>query len=382
MSDTNRTKLSCIAEAVYGVQETGSNLQVMRLRSDGLNRTATVTRSGEIRANRRLAGVRTTGKAVSGSLAYELSYGTFDDLFKAVMLSAAWSSPVTVTAATISAADADNSYNDSGSGFGSLVAGQWVYVSGFTTAANNGFRKIATQTSSKITVTGGTLVNEDAGDTVSIKQGGRIVDGTTLVTYNFERKYEDLSNIYALFLGVALNTVSLNVPTEGIITGSFDCIGFDEQTLAASGGTGYDAVTTTDPMQTEDVIAIMENQVASGFVNWTMSLNNNLRLRREAPSGIIGVGTGQADVSGTMQIHFQNSTMYDKWLDETPSSIALCVQDLAGNKYVLDFPQVRFTAGERNVSGPSADVTANLGWTAYEHATEACQITITRWPSA
>ncbi len=382
MSDTNRTKLAYVQETTYGVQKTGSNLQIIRVTSDNLSRQATVTRSGEIRANRRLANVRVTGKQAGGTIGFELSYGTFDALFKAVLLSADWSTPVTVSASTISAAAADNSYNDSNSGFGSLVAGQWIYASGFTNPANNGFRKIVTRTSAKITVSGGTLVDEAAGSSRTIKQGGRIVDGTTLVTFNFEREYEDLTNELALFLGMALNGMTLTIPTEGIITGSFDLIGFDEQSITSSGGAGYDAITTSDPMQTGDVTAILENQAASGFLSWTMNLTNNLRLRREAPAGIVGVGTGQCDISGTLQIYFQNSTMYNKWLAETPSALTICLQDLAGNKYAFDFPQVRFTGGDRTVPGPNGDVTANLGWTAYEDPAENVQITITRWPAA
>jgi hypothetical protein len=383
MSDTNRTQMAYVEEAAFGEQKSGSfHLQLLRLTSDTLAQQATTTRSGEIRANRRLANVRTTGKSVAGALGFELSYGTFDALFKAALLSAAWGGAATVTASTISAAASDNSFNDSGAGFGSLAAGDWVYASGFTATADNGFFKIVSKTDSKIVVSGGTLTDEASGSSRTIKQGDRIVDGTTLVTHNFERQYADLTTTFALFTGVAFNTLALNVPTEGIITGSFDCIGYEETSISASGGNGYDDITTTDPMQTGDVTALLENQVAAGFVGWTMNLNNNLRLKREAPSGIVGVGTGQADISGTLQIHFESSTMYDKWLDETPSSLALCIVDLAANKYVFDFPQLRFTSGERNVTGPNGDVTANFGWTAYEHATESCQMSVNRWASS
>jgi hypothetical protein len=65
--------------------------------------------------------------------------------------------------ATVSAAVADNSFNDSASGFPSLLkAGDVVIASGLSNAANNGFHVVSgTPTTAKIVVTS-TLVNENA----------------------------------------------------------------------------------------------------------------------------------------------------------------------------------------------------------------------------
>jgi hypothetical protein len=382
MSDTNRSKLACVAESSFGAQKTGSNLQLLRVTGDSLARQASAIRSGEIRANRRVANVRMAGKQVGGSIGFELSYGTFDALFQAVLLSAAWTSPVTVSATTLSAAASDNSYNDSGAGLGTLSANQWVYVTGFTTPANNGFRKIVSKTTTKIVVSGGTLVDEVAGDSVSIKQGGRILDGTTLATFNFERIYEDLTNEIALFTGIALQGLTLNVPQQGIITGAFDCVGKDEDSITASGGSGYDTITTTEPMQASEVVALLENQSSMGVLGFTLAYNNNLRIQREIPTGVTGIGTGQIDISGTLQAYFTSKTLYDKWLDETVTALALALRDAAGNGYVLDLPQAKFTSGNRSVSGPSGDVTADLGWTAYEDSAQSATMTLTRFPAA
>jgi len=71
--------------------------------------------------------------------------------------------------ATVSAANADNSFNDSASGFGSFIAGQWIKVSGFINDANNSYFKIASVTASKIVVSGGTLVTEVAGPSIFLR---------------------------------------------------------------------------------------------------------------------------------------------------------------------------------------------------------------------
>jgi hypothetical protein len=75
-----------------------------------------------------------------------------------------------VAQVTVSAASADNSFNDSAGGFPSLLkAGDVVTSSGFVTAANVGrFVASGTPTVNKVVVTGGTLVTEAAGPSVSV----------------------------------------------------------------------------------------------------------------------------------------------------------------------------------------------------------------------
>lgn len=85
------------------------------------------------------------------------------------------SATVTITAATLSAAAADNSYNDSGSGFvtAGFTAGMHVRVSGFTgDVANNITDAVVTAvTAGKLTI-GGTdgdvIVDDAAGESVTI----------------------------------------------------------------------------------------------------------------------------------------------------------------------------------------------------------------------
>lgn len=65
---------------------------------------------------------------------------------------------------TISAADADNSFNDSASLMPSLLqAGDIVEGYGFTNAANNARFTVVSRTDAKVVVSGGTLVTEAAG---------------------------------------------------------------------------------------------------------------------------------------------------------------------------------------------------------------------------
>lgn len=73
-----------------------------------------------------------------------------------------------VAASDISAAASDDSFNTTAFDFSGLLAGEFVYVEGFTNAANNGWHEVASDsTTTKIIVTSA-LVDEAAGGDITI----------------------------------------------------------------------------------------------------------------------------------------------------------------------------------------------------------------------
>lgn len=74
-----------------------------------------------------------------------------------------------VVSAAVSVAASDGSFNSSSANLSGLLTGDWVCVSGFANAANNGwFQLAANSTTTKIDTTATTLVNEAVGPSVSI----------------------------------------------------------------------------------------------------------------------------------------------------------------------------------------------------------------------
>jgi hypothetical protein len=378
-------QLAFIEESVFGQKETGSNLQVLRFTSESLHQESDHAQSGEIRDDRQVSDVIRTRVRAAGDIGLELSYNAYDDFMQAALMSAAWSSLVTVgPATTISAANSDNSFNDTGSGFGSIVANQWIKVSGFTTATNNGYFKVVSATADKIVVSGGTLTDEDAGDSVTIKMGPQIVNGTTCPSFNIEKQYTDLSNELAILTGMCIDQFNLNVAAGEIITGGFTFMGSAEESATASSGTGYDAATTKDVMSAvDDVENILENQATFDITAFSMQLQNNLRDRIQVgTAATISIGTGVLSITGTMKAYFESRAILDKFLNQSTSSLAILMEDAAGNAYILELPQLKYTAGQRNAPGQSQDVIADMGFTAYRNPTEDVTIRIAKFDAA
>jgi len=278
-----------------------------------------------------------------------------------------WSTVITVNAATISAASADNSFNDSGNGFGDLAVNQWIKVTGFTEAANNGYFKIIGKTAGKLVVTGGTLVTEAEGNAVTLKQGAVVFNGVSKTSFNIERTYEDLSHEIALFTGMMPEQLALNISVDQIITGGLSFIGKQETSLATSGGTGYTPATTTEAVNAvENITSIFENMNAMDASALSITLKNNLRAKQKIGAlGAFEIGSGTVSITGNLTAYYNNKTLIDKYLNQTVTSFAFVVVDVAGNAYVFDMPGVKFSSGQRNGGALNSDVMAELAYTAF-----------------
>lgn len=382
MSDANRLQIAYVKESTYGVHPGGA-MQIARITSEGLKPDTGYIFSNELRSDRQRADLIRNDIGASGPLNFELSYLTFHDWMEAVLQST-W-----VSSASIDAADTGIAAVASGNKFTHATAwantptaaGLWIRVTGFATAANNGYFKIVSRTSTEIVVSGGTLVNESAGPAVTILQGGVLTNGTTQSSYSIERTYADLSSELVNYPGCVFDSMSLTVNTDGILVGSFGIIGAREVSATASSGSSYGAATTTPVMNSiDDVVAIQEGLATLGVTGFTINVANNLRKRKEVANlGAVSIGAGTIDVTGSLTAYYTSKTIVDKLLNDTATSLQLIAEDSAGNGYVFDFSQVKYSEGRRVGGGINTDVTMEMQWSAYRDPTELTTIRIYRF---
>ncbi len=393
MSDADQIALSYSEEVTFGVTPAIA-LQDTRITSESLGQDTETADSVELVTDRQVGEVVRTNIGASGDVAFELSYQTFDDwLIAALLADAGFSAEVVVATAdvTVSAASGDNSFNHSTGWDANPVVNEWIRVTGFVNAANNGFFKVLTPvTGTKIIVSGGTLVTEAITPSIDIKQGGSIVNGTTLKTYSLQKEYVDLAAEFEALRGMAINTLSLDVAPGAIITGSFGFVGKSSTSEAASIGTGGNtAANTNDVMNAvDDVNAILEGQANFPSTQFSMALENNLRPRPQiATLGPISLGTGKIGVSGTLQQYFTSKAVMDKYLAFSNTSLAIAMLDdlgiapFVGNSYVLDYPRVRLTEGRRSAGGENQDIIADLAWRATKDPAELITMRIAKFDS-
>lgn len=389
-ADSSLMKLAFEEEVTFGTAPATQPTDI-RWTGESLKQDTSTTESQEIRDDRQIPDVVRTGINAAGDINFEFSYGAHDEMLQAALLSAVWTTAIVdVASGSITVPTTQDMFVGADGEYDNYTAGEWVLVAGFTNAANNGLFKIADITSSAP----GTSDNDqlevyatlaaETGSGIDITQGATIKAGTTLRTFTIEKEFTDLTNKYERCLGMAINAASMNVTADAIITGTFSFLG---KSVASSAtpiyGSAYTAAATNDVMNAIDhVSAIMENNADYDVTSFSWSLTNNLRARLQVGTlGAVSLGKGTIGLSGTVQAYFEDETVIDKYLNFTASSLALTFNDTDGNKYVIDFPRVKYTDGARVAGGQNQDILADMSFTAYRNSTEDCTMRIVRFPA-
>lgn len=384
MSDTSRVQLYQVKETTYGTTPS-SALNELRFTGETLGLDLNTEESEEIRNDRSVTDVIKVGQEVIGDVNFELSYGSYDDLLPSALWSADWPSALTITATTISAADGDNSFNDSGSGFPAFVPGQWIEVRGFTEAANNGYFEVVSRTTAKIVVAASpALTTEVAGDSVTIK-GTMIRNGTTKQGHTLEKEFADITQFQS-FTGCLVNTMNLEVSSNSVLKGSFGFMGLASALTQSTVGTGAaNAANTNAVMNASSNVGTLRegNAPLASTVyiqSLTLQLNNQLRAQ-DAVSSLahIDIGSGTLQITGNMNVYFVNNALMDKYLAGTASSLSFSVEDASGNAYIFTVPNLKFTDGKILASGRNQDVLAEMTYRGLRHGTQGNMVQIDRF---
>ncbi|SLN31744.1 phage tail tube protein [Oceanibacterium hippocampi] len=200
--------------------------------------------------------------------------------------------------------------------------------------------------------------------------------GMTERSLTIERGFSDIGQ-YAVHSGSMVSSFSLSVRPNQIVTGSFGILG-KEMSLAAS---PLDASVTAAPAN-EPFDSFQGTLTEGGgaiaiVTGLDFTLENGLD-----PAFVIGsastprITPGRSRLTGTLSAYFEDETLLAKFVDETPSAIALTLSG-AGGSYAIAFENVKYTGGSvpADNAGPLA---LSLPFIALYDAAEQSQVTITR----
>lgn len=392
MANGSRHSMRIVAESAYGTTPATPAFDIIRHTGTTLGLSKESLQSEELRDDRQIADFRHGAYQVGGDINIELSYGSFDKLLEAV-LCGTWAPRASVTATTISATAADNSFNDSGLGFvaAGFLVGDEVVVSGFTgDVANNLASGVVTVlTAGKMTIGGAdgdVIVDDAAGESVTIATvEGRLKAGTTRRSFTVERFFGDILTVdkpYHRFTGVEFNTMSLAINANAMITGSFGVLGQNMATdTAIVTGATYNPATTTSPLDSFTGTLQENGTPIAVITEIQLNAENGLEARFVVGSKqSIRPSIGRSNVSGQVTAYFENSTLLDKFINETESSIVFELPDGAGNQYTVTLPRIKYTGGQPDVDG-EGPITLSMPFQALLDATTGTNIIIDRTPA-
>jgi hypothetical protein len=203
-----------------------------------------------------------------------------------------------------------------------------------------------------------------------------IVTGTTMKSFTLQKHFSDI-NEYHVFPGCVVNSWSLNVTPNGLITSVFNVMGETMETTAAAWSGSASAKSANSPFDAFTG-TLSEGGVVNALVTGIdMTLSNQLTaLQVVGNNKAIGLTDGRANITGTMTAYFANSTLLGKFINETESSLEFTLGD-GVNTMTFEMPRIKYSGGDVPVNdeGP---IILNMPFQALYSAGDGYSLQITR----
>jgi len=205
-----------------------------------------------------------------------------------------------------------------------------------------------------------------------------LLAGVLRKSFSIERYHADIAK-YLRSTGCVFNTMSLSVAPNSMVTGSFGVIGRD---MSVSGtllaGATYNAESTTAPFDSFTGSITEGGSSIATITALDLNIDNGMEALPIVGSALTLLPSiGKSRVTGSVTAYFEDSSLIDKFIAETASSIVFVLTSQAGSSYTVELPNVKYNSGNPEVSGPGA-VTVTLDFVALYDASTASQIKITR----
>lgn len=204
--------------------------------------------------------------------------------------------------------------------------------------------------------------------------------GRTFRSFTVEERHTDIVQ-YAVSTGVAVNTMSLNIQPDAMVTGTFGVIGSDQSWSGTSLGTP--ASVASHPPFSGFGGSIEEGGGAiASLTGLEFTLTRNIE-----PLYVVGpndtpreMSVGQNSLTGTATFFLENAAMVNKFLNETQSSIELTLDGPAGGDIEILLPRIKYTGASRQ-RGVGTSIVVSMPFQALYDTSAASNLVITRVPA-
>jgi hypothetical protein len=353
--------------------------------------------SEEMRSDRQISDFRHGNKRIEGEVTFEPSYGAFDELLEAA-LQGSWSSDVLKVGTTQRSISVGRLFED----ISQMILFDGVMISTFS---------LNVQINTMVTGTFGLVGQSGASPSVVmfVLPGGTIEIGDI---FTLSDKDGNALVAFTATAGTVANVVAGLVAAWNLSTNAICSrytaadVGTTHMTLTADAAGSWDEVvaTTTDGggNATETMIityspirpatAAASNQPFDAFtgtikeggsattviLSLEFTLDNGLApahilMNDEAQDQI----NGRSNLTGNITAYFEDVVLYNKFINETASSLEITLEDPDANTLAFLIPNVKYGGAETPVSdeGP---VIVTLPFQALRDDTEATNLKVTR----
>lgn len=382
LASANLTQLAIKLEGIYPTnfgQPQGGNGELQNMTGESFSYDQGNEVSKTLRADRQVSDTIPVSISASGGFQFEHQYKEFDTLYQAVMQSAyvvygtngvsASIATLTLTSTTITAGAAPTGSD----AFTTLKKGQWIKVKPPAGASQsvkdylNGrvfqLHKTTAPTTTVLTLDAATPIDTaKAGTSLSNANicSSYVGTGSQISSYTVEVQHADIGQ-FRQYNGMVPSKMMIKLETGKIITGSFEFLGKGMAILnATSMGTAAASETYAPANSVRGVFDIFEGGASirtNTFIkSMDFTIDNTLRVQDAVGVlGTAGIANGTMSVTANLEVYFADEVMYNKFINNTTSSLSLPILDVDGNGYVYYFPRIKYTAAKVNAGGQDQD---------------------------
>jgi hypothetical protein len=371
MSDSNRLQVSIIREVTLGTTPS-SALDVIPITGGGMPEALETVRSATMRSDKQRGATKKILGAGGAAYDFEMAVASYDELLRgAIYADSDFPTAVAISDTNIAAVTSGNKFTKADNWTGAnIVVGQWVYVDGFTgNTANNGWHQVIALSTTDLTVRGITLVDDAAGETVTVK-GSSLLNGTTQASYSVQQNYVDQTNLWHNLLGARIDGLSLDVSSGAIISGNVAFTALSRNQAGATIGSGAPtAAAGNTPISEADGFGKLSYAYTHPSYDVSaVSFQVGTAARPRKPLGsqaYTQIQQNALEVSGSLEVYLEDGT----WALDTAlgafTKNGMAFDIVQGtNRYHVHFPQIVFTGEPNDLGGVDSDIMLSLAWEA------------------
>lgn len=381
MAESSRTSLRYIKETTFGVAPTGEYTPV-NFTEENFTLNRTKDRKKKILPTREYSGMNSKTESTEGGFKNPLQITNTDELFEGVLMSSWGGIENNVEGSKLIAGAAGSNLDiiftqelSSGAGgiiiFGTghtnitLLLDQWLFVSGTeaTGADNNGAYIVTEVINAQEYRVNAPLVT-GAYQAADCEISSDVIrNGSTIASYQFERAHLDINKFFQ-YAGQVLSTMEIMFTPETEVELSFDFMGKNETisdvTISSPAPTSNAGPDVPDFITGDNVKGVFIDYVELAeclIQELKISIDNQTETRKSiAVFGPCGARIKPIDVTGNINLFFNDTTQYQKYPLDTEFQLAIAISDPNGMTYGFTLASTEFTTGAANASDMEDEV--------------------------
>lgn len=337
----------------------GPAFQILPTTGGSPTGNTTTSVSEVIRSDRQTDDIIVTDQEISGSVNYELSYEPYKRILQGLLLDAA---PVTInsTANNISIVASTGVATGTGTTFitDGIKKGMFIHISSATDNTQDGVYKIISVTSETVMNIEANAMSADLSETDIVLRGKIIRNGAAAPdNYTFlKRVVNGATTSYFYYNGIQISQMSFNFATGSILNGSFDVVGLSETaTTTEKTGSVYDNPPAYSIMNSVSSVTAIDFGGASAtteFSDMNITINNNINQAKAIGTlGAAALASFTLDVMADSTIYFEDTTLYNQYLNSSAFYVDVTLQDGDGNIIVISMPKAKFESLDAPIDG-------------------------------